>query len=660
MESQVSTLNVNARKPVAQRSRTMLLRAVGLVLLASTVAEGAWAQLAPADQQEFEDRFVGNVIEATEGQVTAANLEILPSGRLRDVDFGGVAPYTYSRQSDDTGTIEFLGGSGVVTNCGLRTVVTITFTSTHGGTWDVAGGCGGTWRVASGPATEPDTTEPDTTQPDTSTPVTAPPLTESRAVTDVVKTVAAATVANVAANVGARFSTARGGSSVVVGGQTTRFGSSPTTLPAPLHTGRDREPVMGRVGMEESRDLGLGDLLASSAFEISLDASDDGTPNGGAAAKWTVWGRGDIQLFEADPDRGSKYDGDLQAGYLGVDAWIGERLLAGVAGSVTRADADYSVVGGSSAADGRLELSLSSVHPYLRYAADAGSELWVVLGAGQGDIEVRRTGSTVHEKSDLTMWMGSAGGRRALKAVGTVDLAVLGDVGFARVETDAGQRIVDGLNVDATRVRVGLEASRTTVAESGSTVTPFVEVAGRFDGGDGEKEVGLEVSPGLHVSNPDTGFGLEARGRILALRSGEDYREYGAGLTASVSPRPNGAGLSLSVSPRWGTDTTGVDALRSDGLWRDDDFGRAGDADRNAMSLDARVGYGITMVRGLLTPFGELGWRAERSRRVRVGARFLPAGVDAGSFNLELSGERYESGGTAPDHRLRLIGQVRF
>ena len=659
MESEVSTLYVNARKPVAQRSRTMLLRAVGLVLLASTVAECAWAQLAPADQQEFNSRFAGTRIEADyDVDEFDGYLDVQANGRFEDQG-GDSGRIVYRRIGPNTGRYSFGYDDPSLSACDGD----LTFISeTHGTFAEVAGSnpfltcnLGGTWRVVSGPATEPDTTEPDT-----STPVTAPPLTESRAVTDVVKTVVAATAANVAANVSARFSAVRGGSSVVVGGQTTRFGPGSATMPVPLHNGRDREPAMGRGGMDESRDLGLGDLLASSAFEVSLDASDDGTPNGGAAAQWTVWGRGDIQLFEADPERGSKYDGDLQAGYLGVDAWIGERLLAGVAGSVTQADADYSVVGGSSAADGRLEMSLSSVHPYLRYAADAGSELWVVLGAGQGDIEVRRTGSTVREKSDLTMWMGSAGGRRALKAVGTVDLAVLGDVGFARVETDAGQRIVDGLNVDATRVRVGLEASRTTVAESGSAVTPFVEVAGRFDGGDGDKEVGLEVSPGLHVSNPDTGFGLEARGRILALRSGEDYREYGAGLTASVSPGPNGAGLSLSVSPRWGTDTTGVDALRPDGLWRDDDLGRAGAADRNAMSLDARVGYGITTMRGLLTPFGELGWRAERSRRVRVGARFLPAGIDAGSFSLELSGERYESGATAPDHRLRLIGQVRF
>ena len=490
--------------------------------------------------------------------------------------------------------------------------------------------------------------------------MTLPPASESRTVTDVAKTVAATTAGNVAANVGARFSAARGGSSVVVGGQTTRFGPASTTPTAPVRIGRDWESTTDSGGMVESRDVGLVDLLASSAFELSLNASDDGTPSGGAAVQWTVWGRGDIQLFEADPELGSNYDGDLRAGYLGVDAWIGERLLAGLAGSVTRAEADYSVSGGSSGDDGRLEMSLAGVHPYLRYAPGAGSELWAILGAGQGEIEIERTGSTARETSDVTMWMGSAGGRRALTPVGTVDLAVLGDVGFARVETDAGPRIVDGLNVDATRVRAGLEASHTTVTDGGSAFTPFVEVAGRFDGGDGEKEAGLEVSPGLYISNPDLGFGLEARGRMLAAHSGDEYREYGAGLTASVSPRPNGAGLSLSVSPRWGADATGVGALRPHGLWRDDGFGRTGAADRHAMSLDAEVGYGVRTAHGLVTPFGELGWRAESSRRIRLGARFLPAGIDAGSFSLELSGERYESGGAAPDHRLRLVGRALF
>ena len=292
---------------------------------------------------------------------------------------------------------------------------------------------------------------------------------------------------------------------------------------------------------------------------------------------------------------------------------------------------------------------------------DVRSEVWAILGAGRGEVGNERTPGAVPERSDLTLWMGSAGARRALASVGALDLALLGDAGFARVETedDAGvQQVVEGLTVEVWRVRAGVEGSYTSVLGSGATVTPFVEMAGRYDGGDGGGGAGVEVSPGVFISDPGSGFGLEARGRMLVLHSGEGYEEYGASVTASLSPGAGGEGLSLSVSPRWGAGG----GSGADTLWREEHLGRqgTGPVHGEALSLEARMGYGMRYARGLLTPFGELGLREEDRRRMRVGMRFAGRNTGAGALHLEVSGERSESAGRDAEHRVGLTARLRF
>jgi hypothetical protein len=482
---------------------------------------------------------------------------------------------------------------------------------------------------------------------------------EERAVTETVKAVAGAIAANVASNIGTRFSAARGASTLTLGGRRINLGSAPVVDPLLF---ADRDPFAEPGDAGATRPIGLEELLGSSAFELALGAADDGTPNGSGPAQWTLWGRGDLQLFESDPTRGTRYDGDLKAGYLGVEAWTGERWLVGVAGSRTRAEVDYGVAGGGGE-DGRLRMDLTSVHPYVRYALDERSEAWAFLGLGRGEIEIDAMGpAATRDTSDVSMVMGSVGGRRALEPAGAVDLALLGDWGFARVRTDAALMgvAIRQLAVDTWRGRVGMEGSHTFELESGGALTPFLEVAGRYDGGDGEDEVGVELSGGMLFANPALGLGLEARGRALAWHSAEDYDEYGVSVTASLAPRPDGTGLSLSVSPRWGAATGGADAL-----WREDGLGAhgLGPDEREALSLDARTGYGLRAMGGLLTSFGELGLLEQNRRRLRLGLRFdvtKPGGAPDG-LSIELSGERYESGErTAPDHRVSLTGRLRF
>ena len=478
---------------------------------------------------------------------------------------------------------------------------------------------------------------------------------EQAAIEETVKAVTAATAANIAANIGTRFAAARSGSTVVVGGQPVKFGSVPNSTFISAATDRDEYPFDAYSPVSHSRSLGVDELLRSSAFEISLNAADDEAQGAAMAPQWTIWGRGDLQFFESLPERGSTYDGSLKAGYLGIDGRSSDQWLFGLAASLTNTEADYGL-GDGSGGEGRLDVSIAGLHPYLRYSPDDTNEFWAILGLGQGEITNERAGSAEREASDIDMRMAAAGARRNLVSDKEWNLALLGDVGIAQIETEDGVQAIQGLSVDTWRGRLGVEGSYTTLLESGYAVTTFAEVAGRYDGGEGEDEMGLEISPGVYLAGPN-GFGIEVRGRMLALHTAENYEEYGASMTLSMSPRPDGSGLSLSLAPRVGGETGGADTL-----WREDPFALSGvrSAKREALSLNAGMGYGIKAKNGLLTPFGEFNLSNEASRRLRAGARFSLMRSSLGKLSLELSGERHELEGADPEHRVGVTGRLRF
>ena len=477
---------------------------------------------------------------------------------------------------------------------------------------------------------------------------------EKRVVQEAVKTVTASAVANVTTNIGARFSAARGGGTVLtMAGQPVFVPKSGLGLAVlDEHRGLhwNGEDGFGGAG----RSLSAVELLRSSAFQVSLGATDEGKQPGGLS-QWTLWGRGDMLFFDRD-SVGERYDGRLLAGYLGVDGWLNERWLIGVAASRTGVKADYGLEGRS----GKLDLTTTGVHPYVRYAPDERSELWVILGAGTGRIGNRREGVSARESSDVKMYMGAAGGRLALApgAVGGVDVAFLSDVGFGVLESDSGTGLetIDNLAVETWRARLGVEGSYTLALEEGKALTPFVEVSGRYDGGGGDGDTGVEVAGGLSYADPKSGFGVEARANVLAFYSQSDYREHGASITASLTPQPGGEGLSLAVTPQVGRRVKGADVL-----WRDDPFAVNGSTDAAEMSLDARVGYGVSVpaLKGMLTPFGEVRLWDGDGRRMRAGVRFGRTGLVDDGFSMEIFGDQNSTGGDA-EHRIGLVGRWRF
>ena len=395
---------------------------------------------------------------------------------------------------------------------------------------------------------------------------------------------------------------------------------------------------------------GLSPFAGRGQTEFQLALGEEAGDGSEPGRRWTVWGQLDVQAFQGGRSPASRYDGALRTAYVGVDARLGERWLVGVAVTRSNADGDWSF--GSST--GRLTTQLTSLQPYLRWS-DGGTSIWATAGGGRGSAENERTRYGLQEESGLGLRMGLVEVRRRLATVGPgVELALRGDVSWARLATAEGGELIDALEADVHQLRVGIDVSRLLRTAGGTSVEPFGEVHARHDGGSGQTGAGLEVAGGLRVARGV--FRVEGMGRLLGLHAAESYREHGAAVTLSVGEGARRPGLTLSLSPRWGAPATASDALWRDQLFHQQTPGGPV-AGRDEGALDTRVDYGLQLPSGgLLTPFGLYG-RSPYGQRLQAGLLL----DRLGPLGLEVSGERHALPQQGRDeYRMTVLGSITF
>ena len=402
----------------------------------------------------------------------------------------------------------------------------------------------------------------------------------------------------------------------------------------------------------DNRTVSWRQLLGGSSFLMSFGAGGENS------RQWNLWGNGDIQSFDGD-----SHDGDIYTGYLGADLRIRQDLLAGVSVSHSAGEADYVI----DDQEGKLHTKLTTVLPYTRLLLNDRTEVWAILGVGWGEAE--HSDGSVRESADLSVALGAFGGRRKFGMdSGGMNWAVRADTSFIRLWTDEGMQTADDLAVNASQLRLGLEASHPFILKNSAMVRPFADVGVRYDGGDGENTgAGIEIASGLRYDNAASGFWLEARGRMLVLHSeDDDYEEQGFSLSAGLQPYSDGTGLSLLVSPRLGSSVEGTEAMlrpNVSGL-----YNRENDAQRRGGSLHTELSYGFATPKtgGVTTPFAEFdvtdgtGYRAKLGTRYHLlsGSSKLKLELSSDLTTMPVHGISTFNSDTSPSHEVWLTAEL--
>ena len=437
-------------------------------------------------------------------------------------------------------------------------------------------------------------------------------------------------------------------------GRVLGLGPTPSPGGSPWAAPPEVDPRLGAAQALGLPTFRLRDVLRGSSFRLTLGATDEA----GAHPRLTAWGRVAGTQFDGR-DGTVTLDGNVLTGAVGVDrAW--DRWLAGVAVSHSLGDGAFSITGDGG--DGALDSStLTSIHPYLRYAVNDRVEVWSVLGYGWGEMTLApETGGAL--ETDTTLMMGSFGGRGILlSATDTAGFEVAARTDAMLTRTTSGA--VAGLaaaDVAAHRVRLVLEGARPVLWPEGQSVTPSMTLGLRHDWGDAETGFGLELGGRVQYADPNHGLTMEAAVRGLLAHEDSDYKEWGASGTIRIDPGPMGQGLALTLSPTWGAASSGVENLWS----RQTTAGLApqGRTPAQAGQLHAQVGYGLWVpsTGGLVTPFTAVTVAGQGGSRSRVGLVFDRPGTWGTGLRVELAGERIATAAGPPEHTIGLQLQFLF
>ncbi len=420
-------------------------------------------------------------------------------------------------------------------------------------------------------------------------------------------------------NINARFADLNG-SGLTLAGYAMPLGGSAT--PAEWHPCPAYEPGLSYLAGAKapthcsihSRGWRSAELLGSSDFSLMPGAS---TPSSADAPRWSLWGRGDRGSFAGGES--NRYDGKTRTGWLGIDARQGA-WVAGLAVSRSEGEASYH----TPEDEGDLETTINSVYPYGRWSVSDRLEIRALLGTGDGQLRHTPQGESPSD-SALSMRLGSLGLRHSLAPGGRMELALRIDASHSTLKTQDGVGFLHGLTADSWRIRAGIEATRSLALSDNRELSPFLEISMRKDGGDGLRGEGIELAGGARYQRP--GLSVEMRGRVLAAHSEKGAKESGLSVTVRGGAGAQGRGLWFELQPNWGAHT-GTGALWQDTLPQIES--------RSNRALDARIGYGLPVSQGLLTPYTGAGWIRGQERSIRLGTRFQ----SATGLGLELFSER--------------------
>ena len=375
-------------------------------------------------------------------------------------------------------------------------------------------------------------------------------------------------------------------------------------------------------------------MLAESSFVLPLSG-------GGGDGSVTAWGRGAYTEFDGE-ESGLAIDGEVASGLFGVD-WDQGRWRLGLLLSHSEGDGEIRERDGE-AVD--LESTLTGVHPYARYETEGGLMAWGVLGYGEGELERKKDGESSEVDIDLRMAAFGVEGELGEIEIGSgvYGLKLKSDVMAVRMEADGDEQL-PGVEADASRVRLLVEGSGHCPLESGGVLRPALEAGLRFDEGDAETGLGVELGATLRYADATGRLSADLGARALVAHEENDYDEWGVSGALVLEPDRAGRGLSLSLGSSYGATQSGTDEL-----WSRKELSGISETQGAAPGsrFEARLGYGLNAAegRGVLTPYA--GYERQGAESTwRLGSQLaLPNELE---FRIE---GHLRHGGEEPQHGL--------
>ena len=403
---------------------------------------------------------------------------------------------------------------------------------------------------------------------------------------------------------------------------------------APKH---DLAELQSHGGPRHSRHS-LRDFLQRSSFNLSLAESGKSEDEG---LRLAVWGRASSGRFSGQPSTGLSSDGDVATAYLGMDAKIGERLLAGVA--LARSDGEIGY--GISDFGGELDLSLTSVLPYANLQLNEKLEIWSMIGVGWGDGNFRDAVRSGRMKShdtqgrlDLDLSMAALGANQSLATWRNVDLELKSDAFVMAIggESEGGEALPE-IRARSQGVRVMLAGSMEVMASDRDLLEANLEFGGRWDGGDAQTGWGTEVAGGLDYRHAALGLGVAVQGQYLLFHRADSFEDKGVSLTLEFDPGLQGQGFFLAFRPAWGAHQGGAGQLwNNEALQRFGGPAQQADLGRASERFDLEWGYGFGLRRStdLLRLQGALSHQGMGQRGYRFGGLLNMSERTLGSLEL--------------------------
>ena len=348
---------------------------------------------------------------------------------------------------------------------------------------------------------------------------------------------------------------------------------------------------------------------------------------GSEAGANTLWARVGVRRFEGRTTGEDVvgFAGELLSATVGFDVPMSDRATVGL--GVSHTDGDGTL------GDGTTDVSLFSVHPYVRWQLSPRTQVWGQAGLGNGNLQVRDADGDVTLDEDFKVTFVTVGSSSELptQVIKGASFALKTDARAVQVDGDANRE----LDSETWRLRTALEVRRSDALPAGGVLQPSLEIGVRYDGGDTQTGLGADTVAKLRLEDAQRGLVIEGSGRYLLVHHESSKRQWGASALVSVDAGAIGHGLAFSLRPSYGiSDSQGVD------IWRD----RLPTEKSNeaALQVAATLSYGTGALggRAIATPYGSysLGKAGRHTLREGLRVRLASEGMHVDSYIEQQSG----------------------